>query len=164
MMRKYFRINTIWIHEFQGVPWLSDITSFVMYFASHTLCNCEALAYLRFYHLGQYLMELGGYLDIPLSEVLHFVRSGDCWRAEQKILRWSGCMCQCGPPLIHPSIHSFFGPKMRSYEAFAEQLLVPENYTKILCGHITIIIFFFHLERNIVRRVMLTNKRWFCKH
>lgn len=74
-------LSTVWIHEFQGVPWLSDITLFVMYFAPHTLCNCEAVVYLRFCHLGQYLMELGDYLDAPLSEVLHFVQSGGCWRA-----------------------------------------------------------------------------------
>jgi hypothetical protein len=45
--------------------------------ASHILCDCEAIAYLSFLHLGHYFMEQGDYLHVPLSKVLHFVRSRD---------------------------------------------------------------------------------------
>jgi hypothetical protein len=43
--------------------------------ATHILCDCEAIAYLRFRHLGQYFMELSDYYDDPINKVLHFIRS-----------------------------------------------------------------------------------------
>jgi predicted amidophosphoribosyltransferase len=43
--------------------------------ATHILCECEALAYLRFRHLGQYFMEPGDYFDVPTYKILHYVRS-----------------------------------------------------------------------------------------
>jgi hypothetical protein len=43
--------------------------------ATHILCDCEALAYLRFRHLGQFFMEPTDYYDAPLIKVLHFIRS-----------------------------------------------------------------------------------------
>jgi hypothetical protein len=43
--------------------------------AAHILCNCEAIAYLRFRHLGHYLMECGDYKDTPISKILHFIQS-----------------------------------------------------------------------------------------
>jgi hypothetical protein len=33
--------------------------------ATHVLCDCEAVAYLRFRHLGQFLMEKSDYFDAP---------------------------------------------------------------------------------------------------
>jgi hypothetical protein len=39
--------------------------------ATHILCDCEAIAYLRFCHLGQFFMEPSDY-DAPINEVLHF--------------------------------------------------------------------------------------------
>jgi hypothetical protein len=41
----------------------------------HVLCDCEALAYLRFRHLGQFFMEPGDFYDVPIGKVLHFIRS-----------------------------------------------------------------------------------------
>jgi hypothetical protein len=41
----------------------------------HILCDCEAIAHLRFRHLGQFCMEPSDYYDAPISEVLHFIRS-----------------------------------------------------------------------------------------
>jgi hypothetical protein len=41
----------------------------------HILCDCEAVAYTRFHHLGQYFMESSDYYDIPIDKVLHFIRS-----------------------------------------------------------------------------------------
>jgi hypothetical protein len=44
---------------------------------THTciLCDCEAIAYLRFRHLSQFFMEPSDYYDAPISKVLHFIRS-----------------------------------------------------------------------------------------
>jgi hypothetical protein len=44
------------------------------YSATHILCECEALAYLRFRHLGRYFMEPSDYLDIPTYKILHYIR------------------------------------------------------------------------------------------
>jgi ribonuclease HI len=41
----------------------------------HVLCDCEAVAYTRFRHLGQYFMERSDYYDAPIDKVLHFIRS-----------------------------------------------------------------------------------------
>jgi hypothetical protein len=41
----------------------------------HILCDCEAVAYARFRHLGQYFMEPSDYYDAPIDKVLHFIRS-----------------------------------------------------------------------------------------
>jgi hypothetical protein len=43
--------------------------------ATHILCDCEAIAYLRFCHLGHYFMEPGDYQEAPVSKILHFIRS-----------------------------------------------------------------------------------------
>jgi hypothetical protein len=42
--------------------------------ASHVLCDCEALAALRFRHLGHHFMKPGDSEDISVSMVLHFVQ------------------------------------------------------------------------------------------
>jgi hypothetical protein len=43
--------------------------------ATHILCDCEAIAYLRLRHLGQYFMDQGNYEDVPVSKILHLIRS-----------------------------------------------------------------------------------------
>jgi hypothetical protein len=43
--------------------------------ATHILCDCEAIAYLRFRHLGQFFMEPSDYYDAPINRALHFIRS-----------------------------------------------------------------------------------------
>jgi hypothetical protein len=43
--------------------------------ATHILCDCEAIAYLRFRHLGQYFLEQSDYYDAPINKVLHFIQS-----------------------------------------------------------------------------------------
>jgi hypothetical protein len=40
--------------------------------AAHVLCDCEAIAYLRFCHLGQFCMEPSDYYEAPINKVLHF--------------------------------------------------------------------------------------------
>jgi hypothetical protein len=40
----------------------------------YILCDCEAVAHLRFRHLGQFFMELSDYYDAPIHKVLHFIR------------------------------------------------------------------------------------------
>jgi hypothetical protein len=41
--------------------------------ATHILWDCEAIAYLRFHHLGQFFMEPSDYYDTPIYKVLHFI-------------------------------------------------------------------------------------------
>jgi hypothetical protein len=43
--------------------------------ATHILCDCEAIAYLRFRHMGQFFMEPTDFYDAPIFRVLHFIRS-----------------------------------------------------------------------------------------
>jgi hypothetical protein len=42
--------------------------------ATHILCDCEAIAYLRFRQLGQFFMEPRDYYDAPINKVLHLIR------------------------------------------------------------------------------------------
>jgi hypothetical protein len=41
----------------------------------HDLCDCEAIAQLRFRHLGHFFREPSDFYDAPISKVLHFIRS-----------------------------------------------------------------------------------------
>jgi hypothetical protein len=41
--------------------------------ATHILCDCEAIAYLRLHHLGQFFIEPSDYYDAPINKVLHFI-------------------------------------------------------------------------------------------
>jgi hypothetical protein len=43
--------------------------------ATHILCDCEAIANLRFRHLGQFFKESSDYYDAPINRVLHFIRT-----------------------------------------------------------------------------------------
>jgi hypothetical protein len=60
--------------------------------ATHILCECEALAYLRLCHLGQYFME-------PSEGIIKRGSTIDHCRLR--------CKGQEGLPLIHAFIHSF---------------------------------------------------------
>jgi hypothetical protein len=42
--------------------------------ATHVLCDCEAVAHIRFCHLGQFFMEPSDYYDAPIDKVLHFIQ------------------------------------------------------------------------------------------
>jgi hypothetical protein len=48
--------------------------------ATHILCECEALAHLRFRHLCQYYMEPSDYFDVPTYKILHYIRSAGLLR------------------------------------------------------------------------------------
>jgi hypothetical protein len=71
---------------------------------THNLCECEALAYLRLRHLGQYFMEPSDYFDAPTYKILRFIRSAgrgsiiDHYRSQ--------CKDRECPPLVHSFIHS----------------------------------------------------------
>jgi hypothetical protein len=43
--------------------------------ATHILRDCEAIAHLRFCHLGQFFMEPSDFYDAPIFKVLHFIQS-----------------------------------------------------------------------------------------
>jgi hypothetical protein len=38
------------------------------------LCDCEAVAQIRFRHVGQFFMEPSDYYDAPIDKALHFIR------------------------------------------------------------------------------------------
>jgi hypothetical protein len=42
--------------------------------ATYILCDCEAIAYLKFHHLGQFFREPSDYYNAPINKVLHFIR------------------------------------------------------------------------------------------
>jgi hypothetical protein len=42
--------------------------------ATHILCDCEAIAYLRFRQFGHFFMEASDYYDALIDKVLHFIR------------------------------------------------------------------------------------------
>jgi hypothetical protein len=48
--------------------------------ATHILCECEALAHLRFRHLGRYFMEPSDYFDVLTYKILHYIRSAGLLR------------------------------------------------------------------------------------
>jgi hypothetical protein len=43
--------------------------------ATHILCDCEAIAHLRFRHLGQFLMVPSDIYDALINKVLRFIRN-----------------------------------------------------------------------------------------
>jgi hypothetical protein len=42
--------------------------------AAHILCDCEAVAKIKFRRLGQFFMEPSDYYDAPIDKVLRFIR------------------------------------------------------------------------------------------
>jgi hypothetical protein len=42
--------------------------------ATHILCDCEAVAHIRFRHLGQFFKEPSDYYDAHIDKVLLFIR------------------------------------------------------------------------------------------
>jgi hypothetical protein len=42
--------------------------------ATHILCESEAIAHLRFRHLGHFFMEPSDYYDALIYKALHFIR------------------------------------------------------------------------------------------
>jgi hypothetical protein len=43
--------------------------------ATHMLYDCEAVAYLKFYHMGNYFKEPRDYHDSPTKRIPRFIRS-----------------------------------------------------------------------------------------
>jgi hypothetical protein len=89
--------------------------------ATHILCDCEAIAYLRFRHLDHYFMEPGDYQDAPVSKILHFIRSVGLLEGWNR----GGCtidLCKVavqGPIEAHPLfIHSYIHIIQQCYTVF----------------------------------------------
>jgi hypothetical protein len=53
----------------------NDVFHYTELLMSYILCDCEAIAYLRFCHLGHFFMEPSDFYDAPMIKVLHFIRS-----------------------------------------------------------------------------------------
>jgi hypothetical protein len=59
--------------------------------AIHILCDCEAIAYLRFRQLGQFFTEPSDYYDAPINKALHFIRNVGLIKGEaQQIIEGRG--------------------------------------------------------------------------
>jgi hypothetical protein len=67
--------------------------------ATHVLCDCEAIAHLRFHHLSQFFMEPSDFYNAPISKVLHFIQSVGLIKGTIDQRR-SRCR---GPDETHPS-------------------------------------------------------------
>jgi hypothetical protein len=91
--------------------------------ATHILCDCEAIAYLRFRHLGQFFMEPSDYYDASINRVLHFIRSTiDHWR-------WR---CKAGF-LAHPLyIHTYIFVCFSAYPLIADLAFIWSSVTPVL--------------------------------
>jgi hypothetical protein len=55
--------------------------------ATHNLCDCKAIAHVRFCHLGQFFMEQSDYYDTPIYKVLHFIRGVGLIKAEPSCIQ-----------------------------------------------------------------------------
>jgi hypothetical protein len=71
--------------------------------ATHILCDCEAIAYLIFRHLGQFFMEPSNYCDALINKALQFIRSvgfkkGKHDRSLKVAVQGPD---HFGPPLVH---------------------------------------------------------------
>jgi hypothetical protein len=54
------------------VLWI--LSSAAVKYGATDLCDCEAVAQIRFRHLGQFFMDPSDYYDAPIDKVLHFIR------------------------------------------------------------------------------------------
>jgi hypothetical protein len=63
--------NAIFL-TFYVVPHCIENTNTIKYLI--ILCDCDAVAQIRFRHLGQFFMEPSDYYDAPIDKVLHFIR------------------------------------------------------------------------------------------
>jgi hypothetical protein len=52
--------------------------------ATHIQCDCEAIDYLSFRHLGQYFLEPSDYYDAPINRVLNFIRNVGLIKGNQR--------------------------------------------------------------------------------
>jgi hypothetical protein len=85
--------------------------------ATHIPCDYEAIAYLRFRHLGHYFMEPGNYQDAPISKILTTLLSkyriveGLKQRGMHNRSLTVAVQGRLGLPLMHACIHSFMALK-----------------------------------------------------
>jgi hypothetical protein len=88
-------------------------------FPSH---ECEALAYLRLRHVGQYSMEPSDSFDIPMSKI----QEGKIEKGEAQQTTRSRCKGREGLPLVRSFVRSFVRPSGCPFISFY-------NYFCILC-------------------------------
>jgi hypothetical protein len=60
-------------HDTRGILVVPNLSLQVSVGPTHILCDCEAIVYLRFRHLGQFFMVPSDYYDAPINKVLHFI-------------------------------------------------------------------------------------------
>jgi hypothetical protein len=98
--------------------------------ATHILCNCEAVAHIRFRHLSQFFIEPSDYYDAPIDNVLHFIRGVGLIRDNQKGKhnRSSQIAVQELVFVAHPLyIHTHTHTHSLSLSSFMHQTIYSEN-------------------------------------
>jgi hypothetical protein len=97
--------------------------------ATHILCDCEAIAYLIFHHMGQFFIEPGDYYDAPINKGLHLIGSVGLIKVNQrgKHSRSLKVMVQ-GARLLWPTTHTF----IHSFSCQAVSLIVAMNFFILL--------------------------------
>jgi hypothetical protein len=80
--------------------------------APHILCDCEAIAYLRFRHLGQFSMEPSDYYDAPIYRVLHFIRGVGLIKRGSTIDHWRS---RCKGRILWPTPHTYIHTYIHTY-------------------------------------------------
>jgi hypothetical protein len=68
------RITTSPTYSFRQRYFPSVTGKMAKFFFCFILCNCDAVAHIRFRHLGQFFMEPSDYYDAAIYKVLHFIR------------------------------------------------------------------------------------------
>jgi hypothetical protein len=101
--------------------------------ATHILCDCGAIAYLRFRHLDQLLMEPGDYYDAPINKAPTFhskcrINIGLIERGSIKIIDGHDARAGLLLPTPHTFIHSFKRcPDFYTIKFWKRQVWIPEN-------------------------------------
>jgi hypothetical protein len=76
--------------------------------ATHILCDCAVIAYLRFHNTGNYFMEPSDYHDTHIRKVLRFIRTvglTEGWTTQGSITDLKGCSARDRWILTH-SLHT----------------------------------------------------------
>jgi hypothetical protein len=87
--------------------------------ATHILCDCEAIAHLRFRHPGQFFMEPGDYYGTPISQAVQFVRSAGFIKGKQNrsvMIALQGPVA-ARPSFSHTYIHTYIHIPVQAIDA-----------------------------------------------
>jgi len=97
--------------------------------ASHVPCDCEALATIRFRHLGQHFVQPGDFHDISISRTLHLFKgwAAECGTAVQKNRQHLKCTVHynASPHLFYSIL--FYSCSVESFIQLVQYKLDPQK-------------------------------------